>query len=64
VRCGNSQLNFNNEEEMMDFGIEDFYCTKDKTYELFGSTFTEKFQYLEVKLFKCANNTSNQVCKS
>ena len=59
IQCGDKNFNFHKEKEIKKNGINNFGCLTDKNYELIGSSFREEMKYLEIKLFKCQNATSN-----
>jgi hypothetical protein len=46
------------------FGIDKYNCIIDDDYELYGNFYRRNMSYLELKLWKCQNNTkSNVVCE-
>jgi hypothetical protein len=53
VKCGTANFNMNDKSEIEAFGMQEYMCIKNKSYELEGAKNTEIFKYLEVKLHKC-----------
>ena len=50
--CGETNLNYENIDEMKRLGIDKYYCLKDHNYSIAGSFFSPTFHYLEIKLQK------------
>eukprot|EP00347_Sterkiella_histriomuscorum_P017701 403348330 len=67
-KCGDAGFVYPNTEEIRNIGILNYNCLANKTYQLQGNFYQKKFEYLEVKLWKCQNATmlainSPVVCK-
>ncbi len=65
--CGNQHFSFNDQEEVKKFGIDKFQCITNNNYEFIGNFYQRNMQYLELKLWKCKNGSSDlppgTVCK-
>jgi hypothetical protein len=47
------------------YSIDKMLCIRNKDqFSLKGDFYSEEFKYLEIKLFKCKNNTSKMNCKN
>ncbi|CDW88099.1 accessory gland protein [Stylonychia lemnae] len=65
-KCGDQLFDFPNQQEILSQGISNYNCLTDNDYQFQGNYFSDSFQYLEIKLWKCQNNTkiSNLACLS
>jgi len=48
--CGDTNLNYENLDEIKRLGIDKYYCLKENNYSIAGSFFSPTFHYLEIKL--------------
>ena len=66
--CGNSHFNYKDQEEVKKFGINKFNCITNDDYSFFGNFYQRNMQYVELKLWKCKNDTDDlpkgTVCKN
>lgn len=58
-RCGSEHFNYVDQAEVKKYGINNYTCVTDDNYEIFGNFYREEMTYLEIKLWKCQNATSN-----
>eukprot|EP00347_Sterkiella_histriomuscorum_P023730 403333580 len=68
-KCGDAGFVYPNTDEVRDIGILNYNCLSNKTYQIQGNFYQKKFEYLEVKLWKCQNatmkaNNSTVICKN
>mmetsp|Transcript_3315 Transcript_3315/g.3293 ORF Transcript_3315/g.3293 Transcript_3315/m.3293 type:complete len:167 (+) Transcript_3315:154-654(+) len=62
--CGNEHFRFSNQTQVEIIGISNFLCITDRNYTLQGDFYSDIFNYIEIKLKKCVNGTSEVVCQS
>lgn len=55
--CGNTYFNYSDQEEITKYSISNYMCVKDKDYKFQGDYYSDVFQYMEVKMWKCQNST-------
>lgn len=48
-----------NEEDLIKYRINSFLCLSEKEYEIFGNFYRSEMNYLEIKLWKCQNQTGS-----
>eukprot|EP00347_Sterkiella_histriomuscorum_P002468 403368032 len=66
-RCGLDLFNYTDKNTIKIFGITDYYCIDNDSYQFQGGFYDENFEYIEIKVFKCQNGSSlfhNTTCKS
>ncbi|CDW91852.1 UNKNOWN [Stylonychia lemnae] len=63
-KCSTKYFNYQNVTEIVYNGITDLYCITEKDYQFKGDIYSNDFDYLEIKLWKCQNNTINSTIYS
>jgi hypothetical protein len=66
-KCNYDNFNFNDTKKLDVIGFEDYYCAKNKMYEVQGNYYTEDFQYLEFKVYPCDDSDleeADKFCKT
>jgi hypothetical protein len=58
--CGDTLLNYHDQDAVKMFGLDKFYCLRNKDYQLEGDFYSSVFRYVEIRLFKC---NGNMTCK-
>jgi len=61
--CGSTLFNYENQTYVDLLSISQMQCAKNKTYTLQGNFYSENFDYIELKLFKCFNGTEGGTCR-
>ena len=70
-QCGTKYFNYSSADTVK-YGISDYMCLTENDYELQGDYYSDNYEYLEIKMWKCQNNSKNTastnnasiVCKS
>jgi hypothetical protein len=58
--CNEKNFNYSNWTEASKVGVGQLMCmNKTKDFHLQGHFYTSNFSYLEIRLFKCVNNTDS-----
>ncbi|CDW87303.1 UNKNOWN [Stylonychia lemnae] len=57
-KCQRKHLNHTNQADVVANGISNFYCIEDNTYQFSGNYYQRTFEYVEIKLWKCQNQSS------
>ncbi|CDW90251.1 UNKNOWN [Stylonychia lemnae] len=53
TKCGESNFDFPDEAEIISKGISNYNCITTSNYQFQGNFYQDKFEYLEIKLWKC-----------
>jgi hypothetical protein len=62
VKCGEDNFNYPDQDEVKLYGINNFYCIASDDYYLQGNFYRKELHYLELKLWKCQNTSTNSNC--
>ena len=54
--CGLENFNLPS-SDITKYGIEDYMCVTDNDYQLQGLFYSDTYQYLEIKMWKCQNDS-------
>lgn len=57
-KCGTQLFSYPDPEEVKTVGISTYNCITADDYQFQGNYYQQKFEYLEIKLWKCINNTN------
>jgi hypothetical protein len=58
--CNDTTFSFSNKTLSDTLGLPYFMCVTDDSYwEIGGDFYSERFQYVEIRLRKCVNSTAN-----
>ncbi|CDW91266.1 UNKNOWN [Stylonychia lemnae] len=57
-KCGTEYFNYPNQSEVVEKGISNYLCLDKDDYKFQGNFYQKNFQYLEIKLWKCQNQSS------
>ncbi|CDW78915.1 UNKNOWN [Stylonychia lemnae] len=49
-------------KEISDLGISEYFCLVDNNYQIQGGYYDDIYEYIELKIFKCSNNTESDKC--
>ncbi|CDW82531.1 UNKNOWN [Stylonychia lemnae] len=52
-KCGDKLFQFKNPKEVIEKGISEYKCITKDDYQFQGNYYQDKFEYLEIKLWKC-----------
>ena len=55
--CGESNFGSKNVTTTLEYGINNYFCLDNKNFTLQGEFYSDVFQYIEIKLYKCWNST-------
>ena len=67
--CGKNGILNLKEADVVNFGIDQYYCAKNKNMSVYGSFYNDKFRYITLRMSKCSNSTYSiknpgKFCKS
>ena len=57
--CGDSKFGNKNLTTTFQYGINNQFCIDNNNFTLEGEFYSDNFQYIEIKLFKCINSTTS-----
>jgi len=57
--CGEKNFKYHDKKEILKYGLDKFYCLADKSYSFQGGFYSDLMSYLEVKLYKCLNSSTD-----
>lgn len=62
--CGTEYFNYTNQTDVVTYGINEYNCLVDKNYTFAGDYYSENFEYLEIKVWKCMNSSTYNGCQN